>query len=328
MSIGIDVGTGFCVSAREEDNQFKYKTHRDAFLKITDTSDLTKKMLSNNNANHIVRDGDIYIVGEDALTFANLLNKEAQRPLSAGIISSEEKEAGNILEIILQNIAGDPKYPDEVLYYSIPAPSVDVENDVFFHEFTIGNIYSSMGYNAKSINEGLAVVYSELASDQMTGLGISWGAGMVNVCLSLMGHPVVAFSVARSGDWIDQMSAKACGITATKAQSIKESGVDLGSPKQDTREKTAIMAYYKNLIEYVIKKFNEEFLKNGSTQGFDKPIKIVLSGGTSKPEGFDILFEQVLRKSNFPLNVEAVIRASDPLNAVAKGCLIAAISDE
>ncbi|MEA1933427.1 MAG: hypothetical protein U9N60_03205 [Thermodesulfobacteriota bacterium] len=35
-----------------------------------------------------------------------------------------------------------------------------------------------------SINEGLATVMSELAHDNFTGIGISMGGGMCNVCLS------------------------------------------------------------------------------------------------------------------------------------------------
>jgi actin-like ATPase involved in cell morphogenesis len=328
MAQGIDVGTGFIVSARLENEQFVYKPFRDAFLKLDGSNDFTKKIMAQTNANFITKGSDIYIIGEESLSFASLLNKEVQRPMSAGVVSATETEASNILELILQTVAGQPQKDNEVLYFSVPAPSIDVENDIFFHEFTIANTYSAMGYDAKAINEGLAVVYSELGNDQMTGIGISFGAGMVNLCLSLMGAPVIQFSIGRSGDWIDQMAAKACGITANKARAVKEKGIDLSQSKFSSREETAVAAYYKNLIEYVIKNFKQEFSKNGSTQGFDKPIKIVLSGGTSLPQGFDTLFEQVLAKSDFPLNVESVIRAADPLNAVSKGCLIAALADE
>ena len=328
MAVGIDVGTGFCVSARQEDSQIVYKPFRDAFLKLDSSNDFTKKIMAQTNANFISKGSDIYIIGEEAIDFASLLNKEIQRPLSSGVISSTEKEAQNILEIILQTIAGAPKKENEILYFSVPAPSVDVSNDIIFHEFTLANIYESIGYKAKAINEGLAVVYSELGSEQLTGIGISFGAGQANLCLSLMGAPIVQFSVARSGDYIDNSVAKACGITANKARIHKEKGIDLSQSKFATREEAAIQAYYKHLIEYVISNFKQEFEKNGNTKGFDKAIPVILSGGTSLPKGFDILFEQILSKSDFPLNISEVRRAADPLNAVAKGCLIAAISDE
>jgi actin-like ATPase involved in cell morphogenesis len=325
--IGLDVGTGFCVSARQLDNQFIFKSFRDAFIKVDNTTDLTKKLISEQNTNHITKDNNLYIIGEEAISFANLLNKEVRRPLAAGVISSEEKEAGEILELILQGVAGPPQTPGETLYYSVPAKSLDVDNDIVFHQMMLEQIFTDMGYNAKPLNEALAVAYSNLASDGMTGLSISFGSGMTNACLSLSAVSLVEFSVARGGDWIDGLAAKATGLTSTRARTIKEKGIDLTLARQATKEENAIAIYYKNLIQHVIDNFKKEFEKNNITQGFDKPIKVVLAGGTSLPKGFDTLFEQLLRKSNFPLNVSAVVRAGDPLNDIAKGLLLAALSD-
>ena len=46
-----------------------------------------------------------------------------------------------------------------------------------------------------------------------TGIGISFGAGMVNLCFSMFGNPVFTFSIVNSGDWIDRQAAKATGET-------------------------------------------------------------------------------------------------------------------
>ena len=42
---------------------------------------------------YIVKDNKLYIVGDEALEFANMFNKETRRPLSRGVISPTEKEA-------------------------------------------------------------------------------------------------------------------------------------------------------------------------------------------------------------------------------------------
>lgn len=328
MAKGIDVGTGNLVGSKMVNGQIVYTPHRDAFLKLDASNDFVKKALANTTASYIVKDDSIYVLGDDANKFANLLGKEVSRPLKAGVISSEEKEASEILELLLQAVAGEPEKENEILYYSIPANSVDVENDTIYHDFLIGNVYRSLGYDARSINEAMAVGYSNLGNDNLTGLALSFGAGMVNLSLMLMGVSVVEFSVARSGDWIDASSAKMCGSTATKMQAIKESGIDLSLPKQDTKEKQIIMAYYLELIKYVIKHFKQEFSKTGAGEQFNMPIPVVLAGGTSLPKGFDKLFEDTLRKSNFPLQISEVRRANDPLNDISKGCLLAALADE
>ena len=56
----------------------------------------------------------------------------------------------------------------------------------------------------------------------------------------------------------------------------------------------------------------------------DRPLPIVLSGGTAKPRGFKELFERTLRARTLPIEVAEVRMATDPLTATARGALIAA----
>jgi hypothetical protein len=53
----------------------------------------------------------------------------------------------------------------------------------------------------------------------------------------------------------------------------------------------------------------------------------VLAGGSVLPPGFRERFEQALRTVDFPLRVSEVRLASDPLDATAKGALVAALAD-
>ena len=64
-----------------------------------------------------------------------------------------------------------------------------------------------MGYQVKSINEGLAVIYSELESTNYTGIGISCGGGLCNVCVAYLSVPVMSFSIPKAGDYIDNSAA-------------------------------------------------------------------------------------------------------------------------
>src|SRR5258707_12148274 len=59
----------------------------------------------------------------------------------------------------------------------------------------------------------------------------------------------------------------------------------------------------------------------------DKPIPIVLSGGTAKPKGFLEKFRQTIERDKFPLEISEIRMAEDPLTATARGCLIAAMYD-
>ena len=56
-----------------------------------------------------------------------------------------------------------------------------------------------------AINEGLAVVFSELEDENFTGIGISCGGGMCNVALAYLSIPSIMFSIPKGGDFIDAL---------------------------------------------------------------------------------------------------------------------------
>ena len=59
------------------------------------------------------------------------------------------------------------------------------------------------------------------------------------------------------------------------------------------------------------------------------PVPLVVSGGTSKAEGFLEFFNQVFqdKRKRFPVDVSEIRTAKDPLEAVARGLLVQAIQE-
>jgi len=161
-----------------------------------------------------------------------------------------------------------------------------------------------------------------LGEKQFTGIGISCGAGMVNVCFSVFSHPVFSFSIVNSGDWIDKMAAKAAGENATYINQRKMT-VALDKEPEDIVER-AIQTQYRLMIMNTVKHIKEGLSDAGKKARTGAPIDIVIAGGTSSPQGFDTLFAEVLKEMDLPIDVGNIIRPKDPLYSVAKGCLIAA----
>jgi len=328
LGIGLDVGTMFCISAISKDDKAQFKVQRDAFFDI-ENNKMSKQMLSKLNANYIESEDskNLFVIGQEALEFANFFNKEIRRPLSHGVISTREKEALAMIKIILHGLVGDPIEENEVCYFSIPAKSVDSDDfNVVYHENMLKSFIKSFGFNAIGMNEALAVGWSELDEDNYTGLALSFGAGMVNAALMFMGisEDDHQFSVSRSGDWIDENAAMAVGFKASKITAIKESGIDLLNPQG--REETAIKIYYENLISYVCKALEKRISQSANVPNFPNPISVVVSGGTSKIKNFEKVFEEELKTKSFPFQIKEVRKASDQLNAVSKGCLLNALN--
>jgi hypothetical protein len=324
---GVDIGTMFVKCAYKQGDEIVFRSQRNSFFEVEHT-DFTKKILDNSKVKYIIKEDKLYVVGDEALEFANMFNKETRRPLSKGVISPTEKEALAMVELLIKSVIGEPTYKSEIVYFSIPGEPLDAEFNVIYHTKMIEGFLKTLGYTPKPINEGHAIILSELAEEDFTGMGLSLGAGMVNVCLSFMSVPVFKFSVTKAGDWIDQQVAMAVDETASRVSAIKESSLDLSKEGTLNKIESALSIYYNHLIEYVIENIKQEITKARRLPRIAKPISIILSGGTSLPTGFSNRFRQILERLKLPIPVGSVRMASQPLRSVAKGALVAASADE
>src|SRR3989338_4797613 len=318
---GVDIGTMFVKCAHKEGDDIVFRSQRNAFFGVEHT-DFTKKILDNSKVKYIIKEENLYVVGDEALQFANMFNKDTRRPLSKGVISPTEKEALPIIELLIKSVVGEPahkpagngwpsdrpshkpagngwpsdrpSHKGEIVYFSVPGEPLDADFNVLYHIKIVEGFLKTLGYTPKPINEGHAIILSELAEEDFTGIGLSFGGGMVNVCLSFMSVPIFKFSVAKSGDWIDQQVAMAVDETASRDSAIKESSLDLSKEGDLNKIESALSIYYNHLIEYVIENIKQEFVKARRLPRITKPISIILSGGTSLPKGFSGRFKQIL----------------------------------
>lgn len=324
---GVDIGTMFVKCAYMEDQEIIFKSERNAFSEVEYTG-FTKKIFDDSKIKYIIKDDKFYVVGDAALQFANIFNKETRRPLSKGVISPTEKEALPMVELLIKSVVGEPRYKDEIVFFSVPGEPLYADFDAIYHIKTVEGYLKTLGYTPRPINEGLAVTLSELADKNFTGIGISFGGGMVNICLSFMSVPIFKFSLIQAGDWIDQQVATAVDEAASRVSAIKESSLDLSKERDLNKIESAFSIYYNHLIEYVIENIKQEFNKVGGVPGTVDPMTIVLSGGTSLPKGFSQRFKQILDQIKLPVPVGEVRMAGQPLRSVAKGALIAASAEE
>ena len=323
FSRGLDVGTSFVRCAEMQGQEVVARAERSAFIDI-DQSDFTAGMLGMAKLDFVKSGNKIQIVGDEALDFASISDTTARRPLSAGIISPSEEEAIPIIERIIRGVAGEARQGGELLYFSVPGEPLDAEVNLAYHEKTITGILRKLGYHPKPINEGLAVIFSELSDEQFTGIGMSFGGGMVNVCFAFRSIPLLTFALARGGDWIDRKAAIAVGDNASRVCAIKESKLDLSEREGDSAVLNALSIAYDEFIGYVAENMNREVSRMMSIpQHATGAIPIVLSGGTASPKGFAEHFKKALRSLDFPLDLANVKTAKNPFESVANGALTA-----
>lgn len=335
--IGVDVGTMFCVCAKQVgDEKVKIKSMRNMFLPVSDNM-ISASEIANTQIDYVEaketeeEPGSLYIIGEDSYRFANIFNQKIKRPMSKGVISADEIDALDVLTLMLEKLIGG-KVKEGYCIYSVPATAIDIDiPPVLYHEKVFNMIFSKLGYKSEPLNEAMAIIFSECQKEKLSGIAISFGAGLTNIACSYKGAPTLLFSVSRGGDWIDENSAASLGIVPNRITSVKEKeDFDLLNPfcknKKERRVRGAITFYYRSLIEYVLKVIVNKFNEDADGLQIDEKIPIVVSGGTSKPQGFLEVFKEIFNTfSDFPYEVSEIRQAKDPLSAVAEGALLYAM---
>jgi len=347
MPIGADIGTSNIVIARKNaggDDEFIRE--RDAFMRVQNR-DFLESMLEESEAFYIKNGDDLFVIGEDAVKFAavfdsfkdkrDVVRTALQRPMAKGVLNPDEEDAEVMLRVVIEALAKEAKYDGEVAAVTCPAAPLDNDFDTIMHEAIIRRIFESLGYVVKILNEALCIIYAsnpviespDGTKDNFSGIGISFGAGMVNTVFAFKGVPLVEYSVSRSGDWIDESVAKQLRMSPTQVCVHKERTLDFENVDPSDRTARALEIYYESLIKYVVENFKDEFAKTGKT--IYDPVEIVIAGGTAMPNGFAKKFEDVLRGIDMPFPVKTVRLADSRdqiLANVARGAMIAATAEE
>lgn len=324
-ALGLDIGTSRIVVADGSNNQ-ETRTQLNAFVAVP-SSEMAENVLKHKNIVYERNCKNLYVYGNDSDFFASFLNVDARRPMRDGLLNPQEEMSQQIMQLIIQRLVPRAR-KNEMLYYSIPGKGEGVNGKLVYHEAVLRQFLQSLGYNARSINEGQAVVFSELQDENFTGIGISCGGGMCNVSVSFMSMPMITFSIPKGGDYIDKCVAEVLGErNATKVRLEKEENLDLSrAPKDDISR--ALHIYYEDVLQTLIDRLRTEFRASGQLPKIDRPMPIVLAGGTARPAGFLQKFESMLKMGGeFPIEISDVRMAQDPLSATARGCFIAAMSE-
>lgn len=346
MAVGLDVGTAFiqCERDNAEGDGIVSTTVRDCYSEMNYEEDF-EDVLKNQGVHYVKDDKKIYILGEDAFRQAGMSEFTAKdgeeilkRPMRNGVLNpSSPKTALIMLRALLKACVEKdvgPARKGEIMYFSVPAAPVDSNLDPIFHAAMCEQFFRELGYDARFLGEGLAVIFGsnpkQFTKDgqiPFTGIGISHGAGMVNFCLAERGRPLCEFSVVRSGDWVDDRVSTMTGEPKTKVTRVKEKKLDFDNIDGDDPILVALDVYYTQLVSYVFTKFAEKFSSNKGS--IEDPIEIVLSGGTASPHGFDKKVKRVLDGMSLPFKIHDVRLAGngnrdDMLKTVARGCFIRA----
>ena len=318
---GLDLGTSHLVMARHGEEGYEFKQELNAFVEIP-LSRITVKMLKKKGIPHRVDGGVCFAFGNGAEQFANMTGGDTRRPMYSGLLNPNEPKSLEMIEEALAKVVGKAAQGEKICF-SIPSASPRRESDLTFHQSTVTQMLESLGYKVKSLNEGLAVVYAELEDDSFTGIGISFGGGMCNVCIAYLGMPALSFCTVRAGDYIDSSTASVTNETTTTVRLYKEKGFAINGLSQNSLDQ-ALSVYYGNMIRGITEGLEKKISGSKTLPRFEEPIPVVVSGGSALAGGFHGELDKAFKEISLPFEISGVKMAEDPFHSTAKGTLLAA----
>jgi len=323
--IGVDVGTCRIAVSRKVSGEVVTSRQLNAFFSVPYLK-FTQEVLEKNRVNYFVDDDSLVIIGDAAAKFSVVMNSEIRRPMREGLLNPLETKGQRVIQKILELLVQAPENLGESVCLNLPAVPHTWRHRLTYHETILRDFFTSMGYRVKTVNEGLAVVLTELAETDFTGIGISLGGGMCNGCLSYLSIPILNFSIPQAGDYIDDSVAAVMSMLPTEVRLIKENELDLSRPPHNHVE-NALRIFYDEVSHAVLEELRKALLKSNKLPQIRQPVPVVLAGGTVMPNGFLDRFRKIFAEFSFPIPVSGVKMAHDPLTAPVRGALIAADSE-
>jgi hypothetical protein len=319
---GLDLGTSRIVLATLNGEDVEFNPQLNAFVDLP-YSKMTAQMLDRERILHHVEGNHIYAVGNRSDEFAKFLEGDARRPMQGGMLNPHEPKNTQMIELLVTQLCGRASNGAK-LCLSVPSAPGERASDLIFHQRSVQAICERLGYRAKAINEGLAVVYSELKDANFTGIGMSFGGGMCNICVAYLGLPVLTLATSRAGDYIDQSAASVTGETPTTVRLHKENGFVLDGDGGDSIDR-ALSVYYLDVIESAVSGLEEALAESKKLPKFLRPIPVICAGGTAMARNFLPRLKAAMDEAEFPIRISDVYLAKDPLNTTAKGALVGAM---
>jgi len=324
--IGVDIGTANIVVYMNGQAGAKAQMEANAFFTVPALPN-TRKILETKAVRFFEKDDRLHVIGNAAEEFASILGGTTRRPMESGLVNLKESDSIRVIQAILDPMIPPPAQKDQPLWFSVPGEPVGRSGAVIFNESIFKSYLKGRGYAPRGINEAMAVIIAELTDQNATGIGISLGGGMCNICFSYLSIPAVTFSIPKGGDSIDQTVGLSVGESATKIKGIKEQELDLRAAPRNNIEH-GLHAAYDDLFTRLARSLAEVFRGADTMPRLKQAVPLVLSGGTVLPPGSRERFEAILDEVELPVRIAKVIQAREPLLATAKGAYMMAVAED
>ncbi len=333
MTIALDIGCYGLRSLRREGDRLIARSSR-SFYSVLPDSDSHRELMKQAQIPYGICESDLVLIGDAAVDYAELFQVRAQRLLPGGIIPQADPLARQILASLAEALLPEPTDPGELCCLTLPGnnsgrtPSRNRELEFFTR------VVRLRGYTPQILSSGMAVVLAELAQENFTGIGISFGSATCEVSLAHCGIEIAHCTIEGGGHWIDQELARKAKIYKWDCHGEKYldvNGCTLAKEQSDCsltevrdEDEELLGSLYGDLVKHVVQEAAKAFAKSHRLQDVPQPVAVVCSGGPTRIAGFETVLNHTLSTSPPILDIKDVRIAAASDFTVARGCLISA----
>lgn len=333
MNVALDIGSYELRALWYDAGRLQSRRCRSVYLVIEDT-EVHRGLLSQLRAPFSVAGDQLALFGEPAQQIATILRRPCRPLLPAGRLPDNDPATRQILATVFESLIGQATRLRSFCAVILPGvtksgSSLEAEEKRFLLQTV-----KQLGYIPLNVSAPQCLVLAELASQRFTGIGASFGAATAEMSLLNNGREIARCAVPYAGSWIDHKLTRLDGqfvwdpdgnrfVDTDRTRRWKETLAEsLSSPIDDAASRLADVC--RGMIEHVLEQAATPFAEAVNAEDMNRPLPLVVGGGTTRLPGFRELLEDTLSTSRFPLEIENVRLSSESDFTFARGGLIQA----
>jgi hypothetical protein len=311
-TVGCELGTARIIGARlDDDAGIRQRMLPCCYLEVTDIDPATLTALG---LEPVSSGGHTFVIGAEALTAALVLGVAPRRPLATGLLNADDPIDPLAVSCMLREVLGRAVVVGEVCYFAVPPPVVDaVSYDVERHRACVTRLLAALGYTGRAVPTPLALLHSATAA------ALYFDQGLTQAAIYYDSNPVVSFSSANSGHWLDQQVALVTGMATEQAYAIRtqtDDPVDLTNPTTTVEQRISEFTF--SIIYRVLQRLAAELQVTPLPAAV--PLYLLVAGEVAQAQHFiDVVRQAALALAPVLPTWSDIRLAPNPQLAVVDG---------
>lgn len=310
--VGLDISDNIAIAVETDDGKAKIFDHPLVFLTLADDQ-ASSLLLKKYSSSYIRHDGQIHMIGNDAINLSIIFGRDLVRPIKNGRLSKPELMVAAISKL-LEKAGVKPE--DAHVVFTVPAQSSDNSFESSYYRVFIEDVLTRVKVGTVSaVSHSQAVAFNELIEYDLTGVVVDIGYDLINVSLNYLAIPALEFSLNYGSNWISERVANALNVQVQHAAKMPQD--DLAVAHFTSVFKEQLMADIVRVIESAV-----------GVPSYNEAVNLIVSGsGVKGLPGEELKSALVGTFKSLGVSIAQGIISKNTTHSAVIGCLVVGTDD-